>query len=231
HVRADAFTKSLLCECTVIRDTGYKALPLSVCYSRNGQCKEKTAVYRETETPGHMKYHCSRWNADVDVYVVRTNYDEYAMVLMLKQKEGEVTKTAKLYGRSQELRPSLHEDFKQFALEQGIGEESIQMLPKTEECQPRERDEPAMLKVRRDVGLAQAPEGSGDDTPFFHKEDSCKLPRDQGPCFGYEPRFFYNATLMTCQEFSYGGCLGNDNNFVTEKECLQSCRTEAVCRL
>ncbi|RXM28621.1 Protein AMBP [Acipenser ruthenus] len=95
-------------------------------------------------------------------------------------------------GRTQELRPSLLAEFKQFALEQGFGEDTFQILPKT---------------------------------------DSCKLPQDQGPCFGYETRFFYNATLMTCQEFSYGGCLGNENNFVTEKECLQSCRTEAVCRL
>lgn len=36
---------------------------------------------------------------------------------------------------------------------------------------------------------------------------------------------------MTCQMFQYGGCLGNQNNFHTEKECLQSCRTEAACRL
>ncbi|KAK6470943.1 protein AMBP [Huso huso] len=204
----------------------------TVTFTANGQCTEKTAVYRETETPGHMKYHVSRWDADVDIYVVRTNYDEYAMVLMLTQKEGKVTKTAKLYGRTQELRPSLLAEFKQFALEQGFGEDTFQILPKTEECQPSEiREEPVLLKVRRDVGQAQPPEGSGDDSPFFRNEDSCKLPQDQGPCFGYETRFFYNATLMTCQEFSYGGCLGNENNFVTEKECLQSCRTEAVCRL
>ncbi|MGH0124865.1 UNVERIFIED_CONTAM: hypothetical protein FKN15_017155, partial [Acipenser sinensis] len=122
----------------------------TVTFTANGQCTEKTAVYRETETPGHMKYHISRRNADVDVdvYVVRTNYDEYAMVLMLKQMAGKLTKTAKLYGRTQELRPSLLAEFKQFALEQGFGEDTFQILPKTEECQPSEiREEPVLLRA------------------------------------------------------------------------------------
>lgn len=31
---------------------------------------------------------------------------------------------------------------------------------------------------------------------------------------------------MSCELFNYGGCLGNQNNFKTERDCLQSCRTE-----
>uniref|UniRef100_A0A8C7ZLQ8 BPTI/Kunitz inhibitor domain-containing protein n=1 Tax=Oryzias sinensis TaxID=183150 RepID=A0A8C7ZLQ8_9TELE len=54
---------------------------------------------------------------------------------------------------------------------------------------------------------------------------------DSGPCFGMVQRYFYNPTKMSCEIFNYGGCLGNQNNFVTEKECLQRCRPEAVCRL
>lgn len=40
----------------------------------------------------------AEWGADVDAYVVHTNYDEYAIVMMSKQKTGgEKTKSAKLY--------------------------------------------------------------------------------------------------------------------------------------
>lgn len=41
------------------------------------------------------------WNADVDIYVLHTNYDEYALVVMYKQKPGgEKTTSVKLYGKT-----------------------------------------------------------------------------------------------------------------------------------
>ncbi|XDV37954.1 hypothetical protein PO909_007471 [Leuciscus waleckii] len=61
--------------------------------------------------------------------------------------------------------------------------------------------------------------------------EACKSKPDSGPCFGLMERFYYNSSIMTCQTFTYGGCKGNQNNFVTKKECLESCRTEAACRL
>uniref|UniRef100_A0A8C7ZIM1 BPTI/Kunitz inhibitor domain-containing protein n=1 Tax=Oryzias sinensis TaxID=183150 RepID=A0A8C7ZIM1_9TELE len=57
---------------------------------------------------------------------------------------------------------------------------------------------------------------------------ACAKAPDSGPCFGMVQRYFYNPTKMSCEIFNYGGCLGNQNNFVTEKECLQRC---PVCRL
>lgn len=56
--------------------------------------------------------------------------------------------------------------------------------------------------------------------------DACRLNRDPGPCSGMLSRFFYNTSSMACETFLYGGCLGNGNNFYSEKECLQACRTE-----
>uniref|UniRef100_A0A8C5JRT5 BPTI/Kunitz inhibitor domain-containing protein n=1 Tax=Junco hyemalis TaxID=40217 RepID=A0A8C5JRT5_JUNHY len=44
----------------------------------------------------------------------------------------------------------------------------------------------------------------------------------QLPC-GMLSRFFYNSSSMACETFHYGGCLGNGNNFYSEKECLQYC--------
>uniref|UniRef100_A0A8C2FIE7 BPTI/Kunitz inhibitor domain-containing protein n=1 Tax=Cyprinus carpio TaxID=7962 RepID=A0A8C2FIE7_CYPCA len=57
------------------------------------------------------------------------------------------------------------------------------------------------------------------------KEDSCQLGYSQGPCLGMFKRYFYNGTSMACETFYYGGCMGNGNNFPSEKECLQTCRT------
>ncbi len=59
--------------------------------------------------------------------------------------------------------------------------------------------------------------------------EACKSQPDSGPCFGMLQRYHYNSSIMACQMFTYGGCMGNQNNFVTEKECLQSCRTEGEC--
>lgn len=51
----------------------------------------------------------------------------------------------------------------------------------------------------------------------------CQLKRDQGKCYGYLERYFYNDTAKACQLFIYGGCEGNENNFKTQYECDQRC--------
>nr|1BIK_A Chain A, BIKUNIN [Homo sapiens] len=82
--------------------------------------------------------------------------------------------------------------------------------------------------------LPQEEEGSGGGqlvTEVTKKEDSCQLGYSAGPCMGMTSRYFYNGTSMACETFQYGGCMGNGNNFVTEKECLQTCRTVAACNL
>ncbi|XP_056592017.1 protein AMBP [Triplophysa dalaica] len=201
---------------------------------RHGTCKSISGEYQMTTTPGKFRYHVSKWNADVDAYVVHTNYDEYALVVMYKQKSGgDKTTSVKLYGRTMELRPTLIEDFKALVAEQGMSEETIVMKKNKGECVPGEQlmPEPQIQRARRNVVVPPPEEGSGDDTPMFRAAEACKAPVDSGPCFGMLQRYFYNSSIMTCQMFTYGGCLGNHNNFVTEKECLQSCRTEASCRI
>ncbi|XP_066569323.1 protein AMBP isoform X2 [Amia ocellicauda] len=198
---------------------------------RHGVCKQVSGFYK-TDAPGRFTYHNAKWNMDVDSYVVHTNYDEYAIVIMFKMNSGKNSSTTvRLYGRTQELRPSLITDFTQIARDLGIQEDSIITLPKKDECVPGEQvEEPVVKRVQRETVL-EPTEGSGDDTTMFRNSDSCNLSPDAGPCFGYIPRFFYNSSQMACHIFTYGGCMGNGNSFVTEKECLQSCRTEAACRL
>lgn len=63
-------------------------------------------------------------------------------------------------------------------------------------------------------------------SPSLPHIEACKAEPDTGPCFGMHQRYFYNSSSMSCQLFKYGGCLGNQNNFGNERECLQRCRTE-----
>lgn len=58
----------------------------------------------------------------------------------------------------------------------------------------------------------------------------CRLPRDKGPCPGEFMRWFYNSTDKTCQEFVYGGCLGNLNRFETKEECSEQCPSDSANR-
>lgn len=51
----------------------------------------------------------------------------------------------------------------------------------------------------------------------------CLLPYVVGRCRAAFPRWWYNATGQACQEFIFGGCGGNANNFMSKKKCFQAC--------
>lgn len=203
---------------------------------RKGICEEISGAYEKTDTKGKFLYHKSRWNITIESYVVHTNYDEYVIIVTKKfsRQHGD-TITAKLYGRESHLRESLLEDFREFALGLGIPEDSIFTMADRGECVSGEREPESTLGLRfRRAVLPQEDEGSGAEqqmADFNKKEDSCQLSHAEGPCLGMVKRYFYNGSSMACETFQYGGCLGNGNNFVSEKECLQTCRTVEACNL
>lgn len=51
----------------------------------------------------------------------------------------------------------------------------------------------------------------------------CNLGSDAGSCRGVYKRYFYDPSRQSCQEFEYGGCRGNQNNFLTDEICMSSC--------
>ncbi|XP_063041014.1 tissue factor pathway inhibitor 2 [Engraulis encrasicolus] len=59
-------------------------------------------------------------------------------------------------------------------------------------------------------------------------KDVCFLEVDEGPCRGDKERFFYNRLTQECEAFSYGGCLGNANNFNSLIECRKTCSTYKI---
>ncbi|XP_041952469.1 kunitz-type protease inhibitor 1-like [Alosa sapidissima] len=55
-------------------------------------------------------------------------------------------------------------------------------------------------------------------------EGQCLAPKKVGPCRGSFPRWNYNAVTDQCEEFMFGGCKGNRNNYLSEKECTDACK-------
>ncbi|XP_076864905.1 tissue factor pathway inhibitor 2 isoform X1 [Brachyhypopomus gauderio] len=65
-------------------------------------------------------------------------------------------------------------------------------------------------------------------------KEVCLLQVDEGSCRAYIPRFYYNTISQECEEFIYGGCSGNANNFESIQECRKTCYTipkiPRICR-
>lgn len=52
----------------------------------------------------------------------------------------------------------------------------------------------------------------------------CYLPPVKGHCDTPVTRWHYDTDVGKCKKFVYGGCAGNNNNFVTEASCINFCR-------
>ncbi|CAL1675129.1 unnamed protein product [Lasius platythorax] len=65
--------------------------------------------------------------------------------------------------------------------------------------------------------------------------DPCDQPKETGPCAGNFTKWYFNQESQTCEQFLYGGCKANNNNFPTEiachQQCLQPGRRKDICML
>jgi papilin len=77
----------------------------------------------------------------------------------------------------------------------------------------------------------------GNENNFYSKieceqqcqpEKVCSLPAVEGDCYARLTNYFFNSETNKCETFTYHGCNGNANNFVTEQECQQVCQPEAL---
>ncbi|NXX94285.1 TFPI1 inhibitor, partial [Centropus bengalensis] len=51
----------------------------------------------------------------------------------------------------------------------------------------------------------------------------CAMKADEGPCKAIHIRYYFNIQSSECEIFEYGGCHGNENNFLTLEECQNKC--------
>ena len=54
----------------------------------------------------------------------------------------------------------------------------------------------------------------------------CSLPNDKGPCDQDLTRHYYDSSDNKCKQFTYGGCDGNSNNFLSADICYAECGKE-----
>ncbi|XP_029636494.1 carboxypeptidase inhibitor SmCI isoform X2 [Octopus sinensis] len=52
----------------------------------------------------------------------------------------------------------------------------------------------------------------------------CKLPSETGLCRALFLRYYYNHKSQRCEDFFYGGCMGNRNKFLTIEDCKKACQ-------
>ena len=57
----------------------------------------------------------------------------------------------------------------------------------------------------------------------------CDLPADAGLCRASLVRWHYNSASQQCEEFDYGGCGGNANNFHSFQQCANRCPDLVLC--
>lgn len=54
-------------------------------------------------------------------------------------------------------------------------------------------------------------------------QDACGLPLVKGSCNQEKLYWGYNSQKYVCEQYTYGGCLGNNNKFETREICEQTC--------
>ncbi|XP_021558853.1 tissue factor pathway inhibitor [Neomonachus schauinslandi] len=65
----------------------------------------------------------------------------------------------------------------------------------------------------------------------YHGPSWCLTPADRGLCQANESRFYYNSVIGKCRPFKYSGCGGNENNFISKKACLRTCKKGFIQRI
>ncbi|XP_058999235.1 prostaglandin-H2 D-isomerase [Mustela lutreola] len=128
--------KSALSMCvSVVAPTADGGLNLTSTFLRKEQCETRTLLLQPAGTPGCYSYTSPHWGSTHDVWVVTTDYDEFALLYTAGTKGlGRDFHMATLYSRTQTPRAEIKEKFSTFAKTQGFTEDTIVFLPQTDKC-------------------------------------------------------------------------------------------------
>ncbi|XP_042786009.1 WAP four-disulfide core domain protein 8 [Panthera leo] len=54
-------------------------------------------------------------------------------------------------------------------------------------------------------------------------QEPCMLPSEQGNCNSNIMHWYFDNKHHLCKPFTYGGCYGNANNFISKEHCIMAC--------
>ena len=55
------------------------------------------------------------------------------------------------------------------------------------------------------------------------QKNVCHLDKKVGSCKASITRWYFDVAANQCTTFTYGGCNGNENNFMTQLKCENKC--------
>ncbi|XP_006918186.1 prostaglandin-H2 D-isomerase [Pteropus alecto] len=120
---------------SVVAPAADGGLNLTNTFLRKDQCETRTLLLRPAGPPGSYSYTSPHWGSRHDVWVVDTDYDEYALLCTSGTKGlGQDVHMASLYSRTQSPRAEVKEKFTAFARAQGFTEDAIVFLPRNAKC-------------------------------------------------------------------------------------------------
>ena len=61
------------------------------------------------------------------------------------------------------------------------------------------------------------------------RPEFCSQPSETGMCRAAMPRFYFSSESGACEQFIYGGCQGNTNNFLSAEACEDACQGLRYC--
>ncbi|GMR39632.1 hypothetical protein PMAYCL1PPCAC_09827, partial [Pristionchus mayeri] len=56
-----------------------------------------------------------------------------------------------------------------------------------------------------------------------NSDEICQEKKEEGQCKGVFPRYWFDSERGVCERFTFTGCKGNRNQFMTDEECKRAC--------
>ncbi|XP_030896889.1 lipocalin-15 isoform X1 [Leptonychotes weddellii] len=108
-------------------------------FPRADGCHQVDAEYLRVGSEGHFRVPALGY---LDVRIVDTDYNSFAVVFIYKELEGALSTMVQLYSRTQEASPQAVKIFRDFYPTVGLPDDMMVMLPKSDMCSSGDKEAP-----------------------------------------------------------------------------------------